>query len=244
MAVETTNLLLATNALQVANSLEQTNALLQPPALLAHTQAAGLQSGNSFYTTPGIDTTGATLLVAVLGSYQGAGTAWTIQDSKGNVWYAAPNTNLSSGTGYKHNGPAVYYCYAPTVGAGHTFSAKIGAGWDIAISFFAFSNTNATSAVYESEVDLYPNPPAQAGSIAPNGANDVVIAVIDCTNGFAPPTFTINQSFNIIDQADNSGQGCALATAYLVSPAGAAVNPTWSNASGQAGVQNVTFAHA
>jgi hypothetical protein len=76
-------------------------------AVVASTKISGANGG----TTPSIDTTGADC-IAIFLAYGGTP---TVSDSKGNT-YTADVTRTNAVTG------RWYYCIAPTVGSGHTFT--------------------------------------------------------------------------------------------------------------------------
>ena len=102
--------------------------------LIAHA-IVGSSTGNNA-TTSAIDTTGATLLVALIVTDTGGG---TMSDSKGNTWTAL--TAHSGGTTVTGQ---LFYVSNPTVGSGHTFTPTISSatnsqdttltGWTTSIS--------------------------------------------------------------------------------------------------------------
>jgi hypothetical protein len=82
----------------------------------------GAQSSDGISaTTAGINTTGATLLVAAVARLHGASAS--LSDSKGNAWLAL--TTRDNASAYS---VTLYYVLNPTVGASHTFSTNVGGG--------------------------------------------------------------------------------------------------------------------
>ena len=82
-------------------------------SLIAHT-ATG-----SAGTTSGINTTGANLIVVTVAYDTQSG----VSDSNGNTW-----TALTAQSGSQDGNARMYYCFNPTVGAGHTFTSAQGYG--------------------------------------------------------------------------------------------------------------------
>lgn len=106
------------------------------PQLIA---ATGKSSpGASNVTSDAIDTTGANFIVIGM-LFAGTGPG-TISDSKGNTW-----TALTTFGTPRFSKP--YYCYAPTVGTGHTFTGTAFAAGSIQV--LAFSRI--TNSPFDSE---------------------------------------------------------------------------------------------
>jgi hypothetical protein len=129
---------------------------------------AGSPDGNTF-TTGSINTTGATLIVIAVSSYSAAG-APTISDSKGNTWTAlTAKVNATAAVRTQ-----LYYCYSPTGGSGHTFTAT---GFCYAsIHAFAFSGTTGTFDVENGTTGG--TSPQSAGAITPALNGEVIIAAL------------------------------------------------------------------
>lgn len=186
-------------------------------ALVSNTKVAGTGSTG---TTPSINTTGATFLVAIIGDQSG-GVAPVMSDSKSNTWIN--RTSYSTSVASRST---IAYVNNPTVGTGHTFTIT-SAGNFPSICVAAFSGTEIVS-VYDVENGSFTNGATslQPGSITPSGNNYLVIS----GNGFnGTQTLSINSSFTITDQQQyGAGNNYGTALAYLVQGAAAAVNPTWS----------------
>lgn len=177
-------------------------------------QTTGSCSGGDI-TTSSINTTGATLLVA-LAVTNSAATAPT--DSNANSWVqvtAQTNAIFSQ----------VYYVKNPTVGAGHTFSlsnVQLCAG----LAVVAFSGTDTAANVDQSaSANNAGSSTIQAGSITPTVNDEVVVAAI-AGNG---STFSINGVYittNLLNFV--SGTAYAVGLAYSVQTTATATNPTWT----------------
>lgn len=180
----------------------------------------GQGSGNNNPTTSGLDTTGATLLIAVV-TY--AGTV-SVTDSNGNTWTAL--------TAYSNTGVTsqIYYVNSntPTVGASHTFTLN-GTGIAGAINVLAFSGTDATP--YDGQQNGSNSASAssiQPGSVTPTANNYLIVTGFSGGNTFGGSA-TINLSYTITNQkALTGGTNYGTAAAYLIQGTAAASNPTWT----------------
>lgn len=186
--------------------------------LVAHTGKAGSSSG---VTTDPIDTTGANLIVIGFSYYPGSG-GGTLSDSKGNTWTPA-FIEFTIG----NNRFAMYYCAAPTVGAGHTFSFSgttypgitVSAWSGLAGSPFdaAVTNSSTSSAT------------VSTGSITPAQADTLFVTVMGW-EASAGGAISVDSGFTMLDQIPYAGGtnfGCSMA--YKVISNGAAENPEWSS---------------
>lgn len=198
-------------------------------AFVSATTGAGGQNGG---TTASIDTTGASLLVAVCGGDPPASN-FTVSDSKGNTWTALTE---ASGGGFPNG--RMYYVANPTVGTGHTFTlggTNIYAGIEVA-SFSGITSTSPfdqQNGVAGSAADGG-TATAQPGSITPSENNELVVAGI-CVSDSS--TVTINSGMTVapgqIPYA--GGSNPTIAIAYIVQTTAAAINPTWDGWAGTAG---------
>src|SRR5262245_31953689 len=87
---------------------------------MAFARIAGAKAGSAdghSVTTGAIDTTGATLLILVVGQ-ESAVADCAISDSKGNTWNALTEQVEGAGRG------AIYWSRPTSVGSGHTFTAE------------------------------------------------------------------------------------------------------------------------
>lgn len=188
-----------------------------PPAVVAHTAAA---LGGNGGTTSAIDTTGANFVVLSVGFYNGFGPT-TPSDSKGNTYTALTEVDATGSVGH-----ILYYCFAPTVGSGHTFTYARGSIF-ASIEVIAFSgvgssfdqqngNTSAASAT------------VTTGSITPGQANTLVIAGLAFSDSSTAVSATLSgytvQDFVAGASADRVGS----AIGYLVLSSATAQNPTWT----------------
>lgn len=213
----------------------------QVPALIATVTKSGQQPNppSTPITSDAIDTTGATILVLAITNATTSNTP-VVTDSLGNTWTACPN--IAGDAFY----PWMFYAVNPTVGAGHTFSVNMGAAFaQMVFSVLAFSGV-ATTSPFETQVVAASH--TQSGDVVPADTNDLIIATVSGDNGFAAATITIDGDFT--NEPASTGQGtngANLGIAFLVSPDGAATNPTWSGLSaGSRGAfaAQAVFAHA
>lgn len=171
------------------------------------------------YGTPAsMDTTGATLLVVLLGATTDSNPV-TLTDSKGNTWNYLTEQNQGSVR------MRIAYAYSPTVGTGHTFT--IGSGHPNAgIIVYAFKNTAVGSGVFDAE-NGNPNVtgfPFQPGSITPLAGDLVVMGYF--TNFYLGNPISINDGFSAVDLVSNTSEGVG---SYLLSAPGGSLNPTVSS---------------
>jgi hypothetical protein len=180
--------------------------------LIAHTQVVG--NGNSAtVTTPPIDTTGANLIVACVAAW---GTIRTsLYDSKTNNWITS--TAQPSGDDVLNT----YYCAAPTVGAGHTFSVWadyspiiVMAFSGAAVSPFDQSSFNHNGG---SVVSLAPGP------ITPSLSNALLVTALSASADAS----SIDSGFALTEKAIGSGQSVSGGMAWRALAAPSAINPTW-----------------
>jgi hypothetical protein len=201
-----------------------------PPAgiaLVAHAQAFG--TGGSPAVTTGVNTTGATLLVATVSALYAE---ITISDSLNNDWQ--PLTQY--GDGGESATIQMFYAYAPTVGTGHTFTGSGENNFGTSISVAAFSGTVATSSVYESGSDVGQQVSfagtgnvASPGSATPANTGDLMISgLANYEAGLGGNPCSVDSGFTITDQSDDTALNSLAALAYLVTTTGAEVTPEWS----------------
>lgn len=165
-------------------------------------------------TTDAINTTGANLIVIAVASDNGT----TPTDSKSNT-YTLCNDRVQ---GFSEL--AMFYAFAPTVGAGHTFTQTQTYG---AMFVLAFSGATA-SPLDALDVD---NGTAAGASLSPGSgtpaeANEVVVTGINI--GGANLSITVDGGFTALTIPGVSGVNYGGGIAYLIQTSAAAASPTWS----------------
>lgn len=203
-----------------------------PIALVAHAGAGSSGGGN--VTTSAMDTSGASLLVAAVSAASGTP---GLSDSKGNTW-----VQMAAEQGGK---TTMFYVKNPTVGSGHTFSTTMGAGSFGSIAVVAFSGTNTTQNVDQTNGFASGGGTTfQPGSVTPSQNGEVIVTSTAPSSN--PSTASIDSGFTITDFISFlSGNHFGIGLAYLVQTTAGVVNPTWtlSVANAQAGSIG-TFKHA
>ena len=192
-----------------------------PIALISNTGAGSSDGGNSV-TTGAIDTSGASLLVAVVADYAPEVLS-VVTDSKTNVW--VPLTSSDSGSPRC----TIFYVANPTVGTNHTFSATeainntypsicVAAFSNVAtITPFDQQNGNDSGEVTASQLTT--------GSITPGENNEVLIAGVAVDDVV---TLTIDGGFTITNQVSHLvDEHFGMGMAYLIQTTAAAANPLW-----------------
>lgn len=188
-------------------------------ALVAHTTTAGVSSGPT--TSPGINTTSATLFVASVAVVTGSSPV--VSDSKGNTWTALTGQFPSGGSGNQ-----LFYVANPTVGSGHTFTIS-GSNILGSVQVMAFRGVRTVTPFDVQNGFSDPGTPStiQPGSVTPSLAGSVVITGLSTYNAAGFPT--INGSYIISDQVEASGvTNYSASVAYLIQTAAVATNPTWT----------------
>jgi hypothetical protein len=192
------------------------------PVLVAHTYTYG--------TSGGLNTTGATLLVAEVVDVTTTTTAPT--DSLSNTW--TPLTQYTGTAGAAQ----FYYVCSPTTSSSQTFTNSVGGGSVLFI--VAFSGTAASSCLDTSNGAAASNVSSlQTGSITPSATGELLVAGVANAATYAP---SINDSFTLTDTETSYSPGSGVA--YLVDGAASAINPTWSISNNSALVANIAaFKH-
>lgn len=177
-------------------------------------------------TTGGMDTTGATLLVVAVASYN-ENPQPAVSDSKSNVWTGPVVSSGSSGA----ERIAFWHCIPTSVGSSHTFTASqatsfvsiVAAAFAGAAASTPLDQSNATSTTGNGVIST-----AQAGSVTPGQDNEVVIAAIASS---VTSVSSIDSSFTLpafVLFSSGLHWGCALA--YKIQTSAGAENPTWQMA--------------
>lgn len=185
---------------------------------LVTTVTGSSPDANTFTTSSG-DTTGATLLVAVVSNYEPGGEP-TISDSKSCSW-----TQLTVQSSV-NNRVRISYAENPTVGTGHTFTLT-GNGAAASIVVYAFSGT-ATSSVFDQQNGgtVAGATSGQPGNVTPGEDNEVLVTGICMLTATVP---SINSSFSTPDTiAFSSGAHLGIGASYKIQTTGGSENPTWS----------------
>jgi hypothetical protein len=185
-------------------------------ALVVSVSAAST-NGNAV-TTSAIDTTGANLLVLLLGEYA-SGT--TPSDSKSNNWTAL-NTYTGGVTLSR-----LWYVKNPTVGSGHTFTGGKSTNYP-AIAVLAFSGAD-TSAPFDVQngISQGSNVTSQAtGSITPGSDGEVVVAGGSWQADTSAASVDSGMTLQEIKYHTSNSEAAFIA--YKVQGTAAAINPTFS----------------
>jgi hypothetical protein len=187
--------------------------------------AFGDGDGSTTTTVSGVNTTGATLLVAMV---EGASFR-TFSDSPVNSYTAGTD---AGGT------PREYYlyCISPTTSASATFSLTQGASFIVVGLKKTAGGTPAFDAQGAGFNGNFAGAAFQPGSITPATTTDIMLSslIIDSD----PATVAIDSSYTIIEH-DAATSGRSLYFALKQKSDSIAENPTWtSSSSGAAGSAN------
>lgn len=187
--------------------------------------AAGNFNGG---TTAGIDTTGATLLVAMVADQ--TGTPTTPTDSKSNTWVGI-GSYLDPGNSARGR---LWYSVPSSVGASHTFTSG-GSVSQSTIAVAAFSGASATPLDLDSghAFGFGEASPHQPGSITPSQDNCLVIT--GGTYGGDMTSYAVSgyTQAGFENTVGGDHPGCAIL--YAIQTTATATNPSWTPFSGSFG---------
>lgn len=186
-------------------------------------------TGSCTATTSGIDTTGATLLVAAVNEYFADPTLANMSDSNGNTWHHLTMLDDSATSGMEF---VIWYAYdhggsALSVGSGHTFSY---AGTSYAgLTVMAYSGTQTSSDPFDQQnkAGTAAGFTAQPGSITPTVDNELVVTYVQGLIA-ADETYSINSSYNKRQELFYNGNA-NMGGADIVQTTAGATNPTWTS---------------
>ncbi len=206
--------------------------------MMAFVAGTTAQNNGGGTTSPGIDTTGADLIVIALTCSSGSISTFLtlISDNKSNTWLSG---GITQNDGSNNAASAIVYCINPTVGSGHTFSYGGGsilqsicvAAYSGAnLGFDTAKNSGASGGVFT----------VQPGSVTPNQNNSLIIVVGTAVQ--VGNTLAVNQSFTIREnQPLVSGQTYGSWIMDLFQGTAAAVNPTITSNMNSNGMAALAF---
>lgn len=178
--------------------------------------------GSAGYTTSGIDTTGANLLVWTHADNGGA--APTMTDSNSNTWtllqrYAPIAVTIS-----------IYYCENPTVGSGHTFTCSKTSGSNSG-QVRAYSGAKSSGTVDQSNTDLaFGSATLLPGPVTPTEDDELIVTALNFDTAASVPT--INGGFgNVLGDVGSGGTYLGSCSADLIQTTAASADPTWTHPS-------------
>lgn len=184
-------------------------------ALVFHAEKAGTSAGSGA-TTDAVDSTGCSLLVA---GYASRINIPTLTDSKSNAWTALTEYAPSSSR------VRLYYCAAPTVGSGHTFSVSGGSATYGTVFVLGFSGTAATPFDKESGSGGTGGTSRQPGSVTPASNGSVLVSMLSASTTTTNPLIDGSYTAHALSGTGvNQNSGIA----YLIQTTATASNPTWS----------------
>lgn len=207
--------------------------------LVVSTIAGNNTGGGDTVTTSTIDTSTADFIVLFVTTYSGAP---TVSDSKSNTW-----TPLTSYWANTNNAQLAkfYYCVAPTVGSGHTFTfSNNAAPTQLSIAVLAFTGAKQTSP-FDLEVGggRFVFSTFQPGSTATTEANEIILSGFGTTDATTTPSID-DGSFTLAYAKKHNELGVnssGLGLAYRITTSTVTVNPTWTSGSGILAGTNAVF---
>lgn len=178
-------------------------------------------------TTSAIDTTGANLIIISVSQYAGSAIG-SLSDNKSNTWTGLTAQAGNATGGNQNQYCRLFYCYAPTVGAGHTFKWT---GTNVFGTICVAAFSGSASSPFDQQNGAFGNVP---GSVTPSVDSELVVSAVSFGS---PATELVDSSLTITDKINYvSGGAEGGALAYIIQTTAGAVNPTWSGGSGSASV--------
>ena len=178
-------------------------------------------NGATSKTTPAIDTTGATLIVAEMSWFSSTS---SFSDSKGNTYTALPIYADHNG-GYLTR---MFFCTNPVVGSGHTFTGTSGLFVLNVKSFSgsspAFEDGGTNGLVYGGGNTTSWQP----GSVTPGGNGRLILNASTWNKVSTPPVASINSSFSTPIQAQEGLDALWGGFSHKIQTTGGSENPTWT----------------
>ncbi len=174
--------------------------------------------------TPGINTTGASLIVVVATTNSGTS---TISDSMNNTWYTLNPVN--DGTNYAQ----IFYAYAPQTNSAQTFTVtRSGSGQYPSLYVSAWAGTLTASNPFDAEngssTAVY-GTSVNTGSITPASTQELIITGFGGGTCYSATNFSLTSGFTFLGIAGMSGcQGDPAGVGYLIDPSNASIGTTWS----------------
>ncbi len=189
---------------------------------VAHTTIQGV--GASPWSSVGIDTTGASLLVTVFAA--GFFNKPTVSDSYSNTWNFGPGANDGTGS-YQWQ---LNYAWNPIVGPAHVFNLGAPGANAASMCIAAFSGIRTTSDPTDQQNNnsSLSSATCSTGSITTSTPNGLVIAGNGVRNGVAGNSLSIDSGFTISDQEPMNAGWYGSALASFVQGAAGAINPIWT----------------
>jgi hypothetical protein len=187
---------------------------------------AASSADNHAIVTGAIDTTGADLLVAVVGDYGGTAAA-VVTDSKGNAWMALTSYQTSS-----QGKITIWYTQGSAVGTGHTFTVTDAASTLPAIAVSAWSGSAPINVVDKQAGNTSPSgQTCAAGSVVPSYPNALVLTGFTAVGdgGSAP---TVDAGFTLRANAIGTGFTTGVSAAVASKITSVAASPIWTNPTG------------
>lgn len=186
-------------------------------------------SGTS-YTTAGVDTTGATLLIVVVVGYS-VNAPVTVTDSvegradKSNTW-----TALTASTSISYGQVKIYWCNPSTVGSGHTATVSDDSAIYGGLSFLAFSGTDTSSPFdVENGNTVAGSSTISTGSVTPAGNGSLIIYGAATGAGSGTVNLTsVDVGTLQHNWAYTNGTRYGFGAAYYVQATAAAINPVFT----------------
>jgi len=206
--------------------------------LIANTSCNNTSSGGNC-TTSAVNTTGANICIWTVSDFGSNGTAGSVADLAGNIWYGPYlQCDTTCGGGTENN--RVYYAPNLITNASETFTWTGTTFASSAIACFSGVAHSAPIGQFTQAGAATSVSTLAAGSMTPVSANNLIVT--SWANGSATAGPTVSSPYTITNSHFNVSNTTAYGLAYDVQTTAAAINGTWSwTTGGVAAVNQVGF---
>lgn len=204
--------------------------------LLAHNIYS--PNGGSLTTSWTLDTTGADLIVILVGTFDPwMPTSSGVTDDAGNTY--DPATLYGGGSGA--NGLRFFYKHSPATGSTVSFTTDAATALYVFYGVLVFSGSGASPLDQENGTTASGGgiDTAQPGSITPSVDNSLVVSGIFRYASGASPTVDSGMTYYGVGASGNIGMG---GIGWVVQTAKTAINPTWTSVGVSGGDRTLNIA--
>jgi len=174
-------------------------------------------------TTPGVDTTGANLIVVGTFSLYSSGDGGVLSDSKSNTPYVTTEDAVSGRQLF------MSYFFNPSVGASHTWTFGSGCLFPMILVAAFYEAVTSPLDDQSSATTTSSGTTLQTGQVDPTEDNELLVTVVGSTDVSATGVYAIDGGFTkLSDNTGTSGAAYSGSMAYLIQTSAASANPTWT----------------
>lgn len=199
-----------------------------------------LAAAEAYGTTPGVDSTGATMMFVAVGWHTAMGVG-DITDNKGNTITIVESSDADAAV-------SLGFCENPIVGTGHTVTAASGVQGGV-VALFVSGGSNSAHQDSSANSSTSNVTSQQPGALTASATNQIAVAAMGMRPSLGnsdEASFAVDSSFTLAGTLSTLGTGptapkYGVALAYLIDPALSAINPTfsWTGANAAAAAMSI-----